>query len=62
MNGIEVIDRLCGVISEQAEIIREQAFLLGQLDCGELSERRADIDNKIKEILKGRTLENEKCH
>ena len=55
MNDFEVIDKLCAVISEQAEIIRKQALLLElmQADSGELAEQRASAEKKAAEAIGG---------
>lgn len=55
MNGIEIIDKLCKVISEQSEIIRKQALLLElmQADSEELAEQRASTEKKAAEAIGG---------
>lgn len=54
MNGIEIIDKLCKIISKQSEIIRKQALLLElmQADSEELAAKRTATDIEISEILK----------
>lgn len=58
MSKLETIDRLCRVISEQAEIISDQAKLIGQLggDSGELFDRRKAVAREILDILKERAV------
>ena len=58
MSKLETIDRLCRVISEQAEIISDQAALIGQLggDSGELFDRRKAVAREILDILKERAV------
>ncbi len=58
MSELETVDRLCRVISEQAEIISDQAELIGQLggDSSELFDRRRAIAREILDILKERAV------
>lgn len=54
MNDFEVIDKLCAVISEQAEIIRKQALLLElmQADSDKQAEKRDNTETEMHEIPK----------
>ena len=54
MRDAELIDRLCGVTAELAEIIREQAEIIGQagMVCPELAERREEAERELERIVK----------
>ena len=40
MNALEIIDRLCAVVEEQASIIRDQQFLINQMSAVDEEEKR----------------------
>ena len=61
MTALETIDRLCAVAAQQAEIIREQAIIIEQMNTRDeetknhFSEKRISMEKEF-DLIKSRAL------